>query len=390
MPRVRLAAAALAWALLLDGSVNPFGGAVEVTLPDGVMEAAESALGYGSQDANGGSRGAPSFVEIAPGVRMPLVGIGLGVHLKGEAARRAVLAALNAGIRHVESAHEYENEAAIGAALRASGVPRDDVFVTSKCCHNDPCDYTYGAAWRHVNRTLRDLGLDYVDHYAVHVPGISDADAAKCRARGGDRWGRKNGDGRVENGEASMPGTNSERRRAVWRAMEEIKEAGLARSIGVSNFQRQHLEDILDDPRVRHAPVANSVEWHPMYHDVELREFCVRRGITLTAYGTLPEYTRRHVAAGKGRDGGGKAKKARETLERVAERVGATAAQVTLRWATQRGVPVIPRSASPAHLEQNAASSHLELSGEDMAAIDGLRVKSGAKKVYNPHFLTMP
>ena len=407
MPRVRLAVAALALALLLDG-ISPIGGK-EMILPAGVMEAAESALGYGSPSRPTASRVAA--VDIEPGVRMPLMGMGLGVHLKGDAARRAVTDALAAGIRHVESAHEYENEEAIGAALRGSNVPREEIFITSKCCHNDPCDFTYEAAWAHVNRTLKDLGVEYVDHYAVHVPGISDAAAAKCgsegRRGGGSKGGSKGGKASSRNddggggggGGQKMPSTSQQRRRAVWRAMEEIKDAGLARSVGVSNFQRHHLEDLLNDPRLRHKPVANSVEWHPMYHDTDLREFCAARGITLTAFGSLPDYTR-PVAGGGGKGGGGggggggaKAKKAREVLERVAKGqgpAGVTAAQVTLRWATQRGVPVIPRSKSPQHLAQNVESLNLKLSDDDMASIDGLRVKSGAKKVYNPHFLTMP
>ena len=340
---------------------------------------------------------------------MPLMGMGLGVHLKGDAARRAVTDALAAGIRHVESAHEYENEEAIGAALRGSNVPREEIFITSKCCHNDPCDFTYEAAWAHVNRTLKDLGVEYVDHYAVHVPGISDAAAAKCGSEGRRGAGRRVVVRVVRPPRGTMmvvevvvvrrcPSTSPAAARGVARHGRD-KGRRVSAQRGGEQLPAPSSRGPAERPEVATQTRGELGGMASDVSDTDLREFCAARGITLTAFGSLPDYTR-PVAGGGGKGGGGggggggaKAKKAREVLERVAKGqgpAGVTAAQVTLRWATQRGVPVIPRSKSPQHLAQNVESLNLKLSDDDIASIDGLRVKSGAKEGVQPHFLTMP
>jgi diketogulonate reductase-like aldo/keto reductase len=247
---------------------------------------------------------------LADGNRMPLLGLGVWRVPNGPECVNAVRFALEAGYRHVDTAQAYGNEESVGRALRESGLPREEVFVTTKFQprREDPAVEIEGS--------LRRLGVDAVDLYIVHWP------------RGGATW--------------------------AWPGMERARELGHTRSIGVSNFGAAELEQVLavaSDP-----PAVNQVQFSPFEYRRALLEACERRGVALEAYSPLG--SGRHLRS--------------EPVERIAERLGRTSAQVLLRWCVQRGIPVIPKSTHRERIEANARIFDFELSDEDMAELDAL------------------
>lgn len=257
-------------------------------------------------------------IEIAPGVAMPLLGFGVYRVPPGHQTERVVGWALEAGYRHVDTAQAYGNEADVGRALRSSGLSRDQVFVTTKFSagRRDP--------EAELERSLERLGLETVDLYLVHTP------------RGGPR--------------------------RAWPAMESAHERRLARSIGVSNFSTAEIERLLPAAGVK--PAVNQVQFSPFRYRRRLLESCRSHGIELEAYGSLTH--------GEELDD--------PTVADVARRLGRTPAQVLLRWAIERAVAVIPKSVHEDRIRENAAVFDFQLSGEDLARLDGLD-RSGAAAI---------
>lgn len=250
---------------------------------------------------------------------MPTLGLGVWQMAAGEETEQAVGWALEAGYRLVDTATMYRNEQSVGAAIRRSGVPREEVFVTTKL----PPPHT--DASRQLQRSLDRLGLEYVDLYLIHWP---------------------------------LPFGNTR----VWRELEELHEHGLAREIGVSNFGAERLEKLLG--RARHAPAVNQVQFSPFRYRRRLLDFCRKRGIVLEAYSPL--------AQGSGpRD---------PAVIALAERTGRTPAQVLLRWAIQHGTVVIPKSSSRERILSNAQVFDFELGEDDMRLLDGLDRTGGTAK----------
>ena len=219
---------------------------------------------------------------LADGNEIPLLALGVWQVPDGPECENAVRWALELGYRHIDTAQAYGNEASVGRALRDSGVPRDEVFITTKFYPNrkDP--------EAEVQRSLERLGVDQVDLYIIHWPG------------GGPRW--------------------------AWPGMERARERGFARSIGVSNFSLAELDQLLSD--VKTPPVINQVQFSPFEFRRRLLQGCEERGVALEAYSPLG--TGRHL-----RD---------RRVRQVAERVGRTPAQVLLRWCLQRNLVVLPKS----------------------------------------------
>jgi diketogulonate reductase-like aldo/keto reductase len=241
---------------------------------------------------------------------MPLLGLGVWRVPNGPECVNAVRWALDAGYRHIDTAQAYGNEESVGRALRESGVPREEVFVTTKFHprRDDPAAEAEGS--------LRRLGVDDVDLYIIHWP------------RGGPTW--------------------------AWPGMERARELGYARSIGVSNFSAAELERVL--AVATSPPVVNQVQFSPFEHRRALLEACERRGIALEAYSPLG--SGRHLRS--------------DPVERIAERLERTSAQVLLRWCVQRGIPVIPKSTHRERIEANARIFDFELSDRDMSELDAL------------------
>jgi diketogulonate reductase-like aldo/keto reductase len=247
---------------------------------------------------------------LADGNRIPLLGLGVWQVPNGRQCENAVRWALELGYRHIDTAQAYGNEESVGRALRDSGVPREQVFITTKFFprRRDP--------EAEARRSLERLGLEHVDLYIIHWPGR------------GPTW--------------------------AWPAMEAAHAAGYARSIGVSNFSVQELEQVMAIATT--PPVVNQVQFSPFEARRRLLEACEARGVALEAYSPL----------GTGRHLGDPA-----VLE-VASRVGRTPAQVLLRWCLQRGTVVIPKSTHRERIEENGRIFDFELSDEEMAALDRL------------------
>jgi len=247
---------------------------------------------------------------------MPQMGFGTWEITPDSAAESSVQAALTAGYRHIDTAKIYGNERGVGKAIRESGVPREDVFVTTKLWNSD---HAFDSALHAIDESLAKLGLEYVDLYLVHWP-------------------------------------QSDARDEAWRAMQEIYKSGKAKAVGVSNYSMRHLQELLDNTAL--VPHVNQVEFHPFIYQQqkELLEFCAQHSILVEAYSPLSRH----------------AKTSHPEIERVAERVGKSPTQVILRWCIQHGTAPLPRSQNPEHIVENFSVFDFELNDDDMAALDGL------------------
>jgi 2,5-diketo-D-gluconate reductase A len=246
---------------------------------------------------------------------MPVIGLGVG-ELSDAETEESVSAALEVGYRLLDTASAYGNEAAVGRAIASSGVPRDDLFVTTKLA---TADQGYQLSQDALAASLERLGLDYVDLYLIHWP-------AGEQGKYVDSWG----------------------------GLLSSRGAGLTRSIGVANFNEDHLSDIVDLSFV--APVVNQIELHPLLNQAALRAVNESRGIVTEAYGPL--------GVGRLLDN--------PTIVSVAEAHGKTPAQALIRWSIQLGNIVIPRSSSPERVRSNLDVFDFELTDDEMATLNGL------------------
>jgi methylglyoxal/glyoxal reductase len=255
-------------------------------------------------------------VGLHNGVRMPRLGLGTWKSAEGREVEQSVRWALEIGYRHVDTAAIYGNERGVGQAVRDSGVPREQVFVTTKVW-NDDQRRGHDAVVRAFDESLRRLGFDYVDLYLVHWP---------------------------------VKGKYKE----AWRALEKIYETGRARAIGVSNFLVHHLEDVVKDAAV--VPMVNQVEFHPRLLQRELTQACRRHGIVQEAWSPLMKGKIANIPQ----------------LRELAEKYGKTVAQVVLRWNLQHGIVTIPKSVRRERLAENADLFDFEIAPDDVATIDAL------------------
>jgi diketogulonate reductase-like aldo/keto reductase len=263
-------------------------------------------------------RGLTSRVRLNQGPEMPVLGLGVFQSPPGTETRRAVAWALEAGYRLIDTAAMYGNEADVGAAVRASRVPREEIFITTKLWHTE---HGYDAAKRAGRRSLETLGLDHIDLYLIHWPRANSP---------ADRLGS-------------------------WKALEELRDDGLCRAIGVSNYAIRHLEELRAHAST--PPAVNQVEFHPFVYDPELLAYCSARGIQVEAYSPLTRNRRLDDAA----------------IASVARDHGRSPAQVLIRWGLQHGVVEIPKSVHRERIEENARVFDFELAPAEMAQLDSLR-----------------
>ena len=248
------------------------------------------------------------------GVSMPWLGLGVLHIADGETVENAVRWALETGYRHIDTAAIYGNEIGVGRAIKQSGVPRAEIFVTSKVWNRDQ---GYDQALAAFEVSLDRLEMDYVDLYLVHWP--------------------------VE-----------DKFKETWQALETIYDSGRARAIGVSNFLVHHLAILLEEAHI--VPMVDQVEFHPYLQQPDLQAFCRERQIQLEAW--------RPIMMGKVNDV--------PELVRLGQKYGKTPVQITLRWMIQRGVVVIPKSEQQARIQSNADIFDFELEARDLTFIDGL------------------
>jgi diketogulonate reductase-like aldo/keto reductase len=247
------------------------------------------------------------------GVRMPWLGLGVYKAQEGEEVVRAVRTALEAGYRSIDTAKLYENEEGVGRAVRESGIPREELFITTKVWNSDQ---GYERTLAAFETSMRKLGLEVLDLYLVHWP---------------------------------VKGKYKE----TWRALEKLYKEGRVRAIGVSNFQPHHLDDLMADAEIK--PMINQVELHPLLTQKPLLAYCKEHGIQVEAWRPIMR-GELNVPA----------------LLDLAAKYGKTPAQIVLRWDLQNGVVVIPKSVRPERIRENADLFDFELTAEDMQAIDRL------------------
>ena len=254
------------------------------------------------------------FVTLNNGVKMPVLGFGV-YQIPPSDTERAVSEALEVGYRHIDTAAVYKNEEAVGKAIAASGIPRDDLFVTTKVWISDAGEDAARAAFE---RSAEKLGLDVVDLYLIHQPF-------------GDVYGS-------------------------WRALERLNEEGRVRAIGVSNFHNDRLADLIAFNRV--VPAVNQVETHPFLQRFADQEFMAGEGVQIESWAPFAE-GRNNLFTNP-------------TLSSIARAHDKSVAQVVLRWLIQRGVVVIPKSVRCDRMEENFDVFDFELADSDMAVITTL------------------
>jgi diketogulonate reductase-like aldo/keto reductase len=253
-----------------------------------------------------------SRVKLSNGVQMPVFGLGTYQTRPGKETREAVLYALKIGYRLIDTAAMYGNEKEVGEAVKASGIPREEIFVTTKLWNSD---HGYDRALAAFEESRRKLGLDYLDLYLIHWP--------------------------VEG-----------LRKESWRALETLLNEGKCRAIGVSNYMIWHLDELLKSSST--IPAVNQVEFSPYLHLSDLLEYCRSHRIQLEAYSPL---TKGHMLSDP-------------KLRQMAAGYSKTPAQILIRWGLQKEVVVIPKSSRKERIKENSEVFDFVISGEDMRLLD--------------------
>lgn len=259
---------------------------------------------------------------LANDVQIPCIGFGTWQTPDGETAINSVKAALKVGYRHIDTAACYGNEASVGQAIKESGVPREEIFVTSKVWNTER---GYEKTLAAFETTMAKLDLDYVDLYLIHWPAA---------ANQFENWKEINAQ--------------------TWRALEELYIEGKVKAIGVSNFLPNHLEALLEGVKV--VPMVNQIEYHPGFMQAESVAFCKAHNILVEAWSPL---------------GTGNVLN-NETLIMMAQKYSKTVAQICIRWVLQHGLLPLPKSITESRIIENTEVFDFEIKDEDMAIIDAI------------------
>jgi methylglyoxal/glyoxal reductase len=252
--------------------------------------------------------------KLNNGVMIPRLGLGVYQSPPGQVTQRAVEYALKIGYRHIDTARIYNNETDVGAALRKSGIKREEVFITTKLWNSD---HGYDKALRACDESLRRLGLKYLDLYLIHWP---------------------------------VP----EIRNESWQALAQLLRDGKCRSVGVSNYTIQHLTELLEDAEV--VPMVNQVEFSPFLYQKQLLDYCEKNKIQLEAYSPLTQGEKLN----------------HPKIVQIAKKHNKTPAQVLLRWSLQHNLVTIPKSVREERIKENSQVFDYNLANEDMTMLDSL------------------
>jgi diketogulonate reductase-like aldo/keto reductase len=265
--------------------------------------------------------------KLNDGYLIPKIGFGTWEITPDSEAKQATLAALGTGYRLIDTAKIYGNEKGVGEAIRESGIPREQLFVTTKLWNDDQ---GYDSALKACRESLERLGLDYLDLYLIHWPATP-------------------------------------KRHDAWRAFEKLQQDGIVRSVGVSNYTVEHLEELME--RSELIPAVNQVEFHPFIYNQQLNllDFCAAQHIIIEAYSPLRRL--------KGDD-------IPDALAKIAERFDKTPQQIILRWCVQQGTVPLPRSTNPEHIQENFEIFDFELTKDDMLRLDS--ISDGDRVTWDP------
>lgn len=265
---------------------------------------------------------------LSNGVNIPCVGFGTWQTPNGETAINSVLEAIKCGYRHIDTAACYGNEESVGKAIKLSGINREELFVTSKLWNTDQ---GYESTLKAFDKTIKDLGLDYLDLYLIHWPVVK---------------------GHKEDWEESICET--------WKAFEKLYSEGKIRAIGVSNFKPHHLKVIFENCNIK--PMVNQIELHPSHNQDETVKFCRNNNILVEAWGPLST---------------GRIFKVKE-MQDIADKYNKSIAQITLRWHIQNEILPLPKSVTPSRIKENSMIFDFELLKEDMDLIQNLKGCEGS------------
>ncbi|MGE7904343.1 aldo/keto reductase [Peribacillus sp. NPDC094092] len=253
-------------------------------------------------------------ITLHNGVKMPQLGFGVFKVKSGNETVESVKKAIEVGYRAIDTAAIYENEEGVGQAIRECGVPREELFITSKVWNTEQ---GYETTLQAFDDSINRLGLEYLDLYLIHWPG-------------------------------------KDKYLETWRALEKLYKDGKVKSIGVSNFHVHHLENLLANSEVK--PVVNQIELHPLLTQVEIRDYCAKHEIKVESWSPL-----------------GRGNLLEEpTINHIAKKHGKSSAQVLIRWHLQHDLVVIPKSITPSRIEENAEVFDFSLSLNEMNQIDAL------------------
>jgi len=254
-------------------------------------------------------------IRLNNGVDIPQFGFGV-FQVPPDQTAQAVLQAFEAGYRHIDTAQLYRNEEGVGRGIADSGLPREEIFITTKLAN---AAHGFDSAIAELETSLTKLGLDYIDLYLIHWP---------------------------------LP--HLDRYVEAWKGFEKLLADGKARSIGVSNFTVAHLDRLAKETDT--VPAVNQIELHPLFTQTEMRKYHAEHGIGTEAWAPIAQ----GAVLGD------------PTLAKLAEKYGRSPAQVVLRWHVQIGNIVFPKSVNPDRMRENINVFDFELSGEDLAAVEGL------------------
>ena len=265
---------------------------------------------------------------LCNGVNIPCVGFGTWQTPNGETAINSVLEAMKCGYRHIDTAACYGNEESVGKAIKLSRINREELFVTSKLWNTDQ---GYESTLKAFDKTIKDLGLDYLDLYLIHWPVVKehkeDWKEAICE---------------------------------TWKAFEKLYSEGKIRAIGVSNFKPHHLKVIFENCNIK--PMVNQIELHPSHNQDETVKFCRNNNILVEAWGPLST---------------GRIFKVKE-MQDIADKYSKSIAQITLRWHIQNEILPLPKSVTPSRIKENSMIFDFELLKEDMELIQNLKGCEGS------------
>ena len=265
--------------------------------------------------------------KLSNGYEIPILGYGTWRTPDGSVAVESVSEALRIGYRHIDTAARYENEVSVGEGIRRSGVDRSEIFLTSKLWNTER---GYDKAMRAFEKTVSDLGVDYLDLYLLHWPAVK---------KQFDNWDEIN--------------------LSSWKALTELYKDGRIKAIGVSNFYEHHLASLM---QTEVQPMVNQIEFHPGFMQKETFAYCEKMGILVEAWAPL--------ARGQIFDN--------ETISSIAKKHGKSPAQVCIRWCLEHNAVPLPKSVTPERMLQNTEVFDFELDAEDIAKIDALPFIGGS------------